>query len=209
MRPLVKLYLFFLLAAVLAAGCAHYPVNQPLKHYDPEAGYRARSMGTPGNSDELLLYLAFSGGGTRAAAFSYGALEELRDTHVKINGRERRLLDEVDGISGVSGGSFTAGYYGLFGDRIFRDFEAKFLRKNVNRALIARIFLNPINWYRLLSPTFDRSDLAAEYYNKHIFEGGTFGDIAKRKGPTARRILKGSPEFQRLLRDLNEDSQHN
>lgn len=186
MRPLGTFfhrYLFLFLAAVLAAGCAHYPVNQPLKQYNPEAGYRERFMGTPGNSDEMILYLAFSGGGTRAAAFSYGVLEELRDTRVTIKGRERRLLDEVDGISGVSGGSFTAGYFGLFGDRIFQDFETKFLKKNVNRALIARIFFDPINWFRLLSPTFDRSDLAAEYYDKHIFEGGTFGDIAKRKGP--------------------------
>ena len=137
----------------------------------------------PGNSNELLLYLTFSGGGTRAAAFSYGVLEELRKTEVTINGKNRRLLDEVDGISAVSGGSFTAGYYGLFGERIFEDFETRFLKKNIQGAFTARIFLNPVNWVRLLSPFFDRSDLAAEYYDKHIFDGGTFGDIAARKGP--------------------------
>jgi NTE family protein len=43
--------------------------------------------------------------------------------------------------------------------------------------------LNPINWFRLSSAYFDRSDLAAEYYDKHVFEGGTFGDLAARKGP--------------------------
>ncbi len=168
---------------LMTGGCAHYPVNQPLAQYNPDEGYRAKFMGTPGNSDELLLYLAFSGGGTRAAAFSYGVLEVLKDTEVPIKGRKRRLIDEVDGISGVSGGSFTAGYYGLFGDRIFEDFEKKFLKKNVQGGIVRRIFLNPYNWARLFSPTFDRSDLAAEYYDKYIFEGGTFGDIAKRKGP--------------------------
>ena len=40
----------------------------------------------------------------------------LRDTPVRIDGRDRRLLDEVDIISAVSGGSFTAAYYGLFGE---------------------------------------------------------------------------------------------
>ncbi|MEW5925828.1 MAG: hypothetical protein AB1746_17745, partial [Candidatus Zixiibacteriota bacterium] len=50
-------------------------------------------------------------------------------------------------------------------------------------ALFTRIFLNPVNWLRLFSPYFDRSDLAAEYYDKHVFDGGTFGDIANRKGP--------------------------
>ena len=72
----------------------------------------------------LLLLLTFSGGGTRAAAFSYGVLETLRDTKVTIHGHEGRLLDKVDWISGVSGGSFTAAYYGLFRDRIFQDFES-------------------------------------------------------------------------------------
>jgi NTE family protein len=140
-------------------------------------------MGTPGNSENLLLYLTFSGGGTRAAALSYGVLEELRKTEVVIDGKKRRLLDEIDGISSVSGGSFTAGYYGLFGDRIFDDFESKLLKKNIQGALAVRTFLNPINWFRLSSTYFDRSDLAAEYYDKHIFEGGTFGSIAARKGP--------------------------
>ncbi len=48
-----------------------------------------------------------------------------------MDGKTRRLLDEVDGISSVSGGSFTAAYYGLFGDRIFIDFEEKFLKRDV------------------------------------------------------------------------------
>ena len=171
------------LVVILATGCAHYPINQPLKQVDPQSGYRGKYTGVPGNSENLLLYLTFSGGGTRAAALSYGVLEELRKTEGIIDGRKRRLLDEIDGISSVSGGSFTAGYYGLFGDRIFEDFENKFLKKNIQGALTVRTFLNPINWFRLYSDTFDRSDLAAEYYDKHIFEGRTFSDIAARKGP--------------------------
>ena len=139
-------------------------------------------MGTPGNSENLLFYLTFSGGGTRASALSYGVLEELRKTEVVIDGKKRRLLDEVDGISGVSGGSFTAGYYGLFGDRIFEDFESKFLKKNIQGALLLGV-LNPLNWPKLFAGIFGRSDLAVEYYDKHIFEGKTFGDIAARKGP--------------------------
>ena len=173
-----------LLAVFLgAAGCAHYPVNEPLSHYDPGSGYRESFMGVPGNSDELLLYLTFSGGGTRAAAFSYGVLEELRKTEVTIKGEKRRLLDEVDVISSVSGGSFTAGYYGLFGERIFEDFEGKFLKKDIEGALLANMLLNPYNWARLPSPYFGRSDLAADYYDRNVFDHGTFGDILKRKGP--------------------------
>ncbi|MGZ3514595.1 MAG: patatin-like phospholipase family protein, partial [Thermodesulfobacteriota bacterium] len=183
----MKRFFFFILTSALVTvvmvGCAHYPVNQPLSQVDPQGGYRPKFTGSPGNSENLLLYLTFSGGGTRAAALSYGVLEEFRKTEVVIDGRKRRLLDEVDGISSVSGGSFTAGYYGLFGDRIFEDFESKFLKKNIQGALTRRTLFNPINWVRLYSDTFDRSDLAAEYYDKHVFEGKTFGDIAARKGP--------------------------
>jgi NTE family protein len=172
-----------LLAFSFTAGCAHYPVNQPIKEVRRDAGYRAATMKNPGNSNSLLLYLTFSGGGMRAAALSYGVLEELRKIEIVLDGRKRRLLDEVDEISSVSGGSFTAGYYGLFGDRIFEDFESKFLKKNIQRGLILRALFNVADWVRLLSPTFARNDLAAEYYDKHVFEGGTFGDIAARKGP--------------------------
>ncbi len=168
---------------MMVVGCAHYPINQPIKEYHPGAGYRISQVKPPENSDSLLPLLTFSGGGTRAAALAYGVLEELRKTEVVIDGRNRRLLDEVDGISSVSGGSFTAGYYGLFGDRIFQDFENKFLKKNIQGGLITRVLLNPVNWFRLSSGTFDRSDVAAEYYDKDIFEGGTFGDMAARRGP--------------------------
>ena len=107
---------------------------------------------------DILLVLAFSGGGTRAAALSYGVLQELRDTRVVVDGVEKRLLDEVDLITSVSGGSFTSAYYALYGDRIFVDFEQRFLRRNIQGRLF-RNLLNPLYWIRLASAFFDRSGL--------------------------------------------------
>ena len=182
----VAAYLLVLLGAALATGCSHfghYPVNAPLEKYTPGYGYIAQNLGQAGNSEDLMLVLSFSGGGTRAAAFSYGVLEGLRATEVPIGGKKRRLLDEVDVISGVSGGSFTAAYYGLYGDRIFEDYESRFLKKNVQGDILTAMFLNPVNWFRLSSPNFDRSDLAAEYYDENVFDRKTFGDILERKGP--------------------------
>ncbi len=171
------------LLGLVALGCtARFPINQPLSHYDPAAGYRLRSMERPENAEELLVFVAFSGGGTRSAALAYGVLEQLAATRLRIGGKERRLLDEVDIISAVSGGSFTAAYYGLFGDRIFEDFEQRFLKKNLDKALTLQLFV-PANWARLVSSGFSRADLAARYYDRHIFEQGTIGDIAARKGP--------------------------
>ncbi|HTQ81525.1 MAG TPA: patatin-like phospholipase family protein, partial [Thermoanaerobaculia bacterium] len=123
--------------------------------------------------------LTFSGGGTRAAALSYGVLKELKGTPVKVDGQTKPLLSEVDIISSISGGSFTAAYYGLFGDRIFADFESRFLKRKVQNALILR-FLAPWNWPRLWSPYFDRIDLAAEYYDQEVFDRRTFKSLAER-----------------------------
>ena len=76
----------------------------------------------------MFVCLTFSGGGTRAAAFAYGVLTGLRDTPI-TEGGSRRLLDEVDLISSVSGGSFTAMAYALWGEEAFDGrFEEKFLR---------------------------------------------------------------------------------
>ncbi len=202
---LISLFLLW----VLTGGCSHfghYPVNEPLDKFKPGYGYIPHNMVSPENSEELLLILSFSGGGTRAAAFSYGILEELRATQVTLNGRKRSLVDEVDIISSVSGGSFTAAYFGLFGDRIFEDFEDRFLKKNIQGALTARVFLNPVNWFRLSSPYLDRSDLAAEYYDKNVFDGKTFGDMLKRKGPmvliNATDMSRGTRiSFQQLFFD--------
>jgi NTE family protein len=178
-----RFWLCAIVVLFLVAGCAHYPVNRPLERADPQAGYRGRNLITPDTDKEVLLLLTFSGGGTRAAAFSYGVLETLRDTKVTIHGQEGRLLDKVDWISGVSGGSFTAAYYGLFRDRIFEDFESRFLKKNIEGALMRAMFFNPVNWVKLFSTYYDRSDLAADYYDQHVFDGKTFGDLLAPKQP--------------------------
>lgn len=209
--------LSLLLFAAVGTGCSHfghYPVNAPLAKHEPGYGYIAQNMRPEGNSEELMLILSFSGGGTRAAAFSYGVLEELRATEVTLEGRKRRLLDEVDMISGVSGGSFTAAYFGLFGDRIFEDYEARFLKKSIQGDLTRSVFFNPVNWFRLSSPFFDRSDLAAEYYDEHVFDGKTFGDMLARKGPmvlinatdmtTGERITFHQIFFNAICSDLSK-----
>jgi NTE family protein len=175
-----------LAAALVLSACARFPENPPLARWDPDPPMLQPASG---RRDDLLVVVAFSGGGTRAAAFAYGVLEGLRDTWVTIGGQPRRLLDEVDFVSGVSGGSFAAAYYGLYGDGIFHDFEQRFLRHNVQRALLLSL-LNPINWARLFSPLFSRSDLAAEYYDQRVFDGRTFADLEH--GPKVEVVINAT-----------------
>jgi NTE family protein len=169
------------MSALLASGCAHHQsLNAPLDSLAPDRGYRFQSVAPHAGSDDLLLMLAFSGGGTRAASLSYGVLEELARTPVGAAPSQHRLLDDVDIISSVSGGSFTAAYYGLYGDRIFSDFESRFLKKNVQTGLLLRV-LAPWNQIRMASTAFSRSDLAAEYYDHLLFSGATFGDLTRQQ----------------------------
>ncbi len=173
--------LFIVFISLSFGGCtAHYPVNEPITSIDREKGYRLGAKERDVNkSESLTVIMAFSGGGTRAAAYSYGVLEALRDIEINWEGQQRRLLDEIDSISSVSGGSFTAAYYGLFGERIFEDFEEKFLKVDVQGHLTGS-FLNPFTWFSTGSTYYGRSDYAAEYYDKILFEGKTFGDMLKR-----------------------------
>ena len=185
MRAYVALATRLLLVLVLSAGefgCVGYrPANARLEHWQPEYGYRARDSATR-PFGETLVILAFSGGGTRASALSYGILQELRDTTIVVDGESRRLLDEVDLITSVSGGSFTSAYFALFGDRIFEDFEERVLRKNLQRGLIVDL-LKPWNWVRMMIPGFDRSELAVRRYDREIFDGATFADLVDAPGP--------------------------
>jgi NTE family protein len=167
------------------------------------------------NTNNALFFVSFSGGGTRAAALSYGVLEELRDATFTFDGEKKRLLDEVDSISSVSGGSFTAAYYGLYGDRIFEDYEEVFLRRNVQKTLIGSLF-NPVNWVKMIFTKLNRTELAIDYYDTNIFHGSTFADIEARGGPTiainatdlgiGQRFIFTQSFFNMLCSDLSDYS---
>jgi NTE family protein len=199
---------FALPLALQLAGCAPFLAsNKPLAHWDPDYGYRPKNTREQRGMGDVLLILAFSGGGTRASALAYGVLEELRDTRIA----DGRMLDEVDSITSVSGGSFTAAYYGLYGDRIFDDFEQRMLKTNLQGALI-RGLVNPLNWWKLASGYFDRSEIAVALYDDKVFDHKTFADIQARPGPliqiNATDLAAGNfftffqPQFDLLCSDL-------
>jgi NTE family protein len=177
-------------------ACASRPINPPIKQVEPTTGYRFQTRQKYFKDSENLVVLAFSGGGTRAAAFSYGVLEFLWRTEiVGPKGGKLRLLDEVDIITGVSGGSFTALAYGLYGEKLFDEYERRFLKRDVQGELIARL-VNPAYWGALWSPGWGRSELAAELYDEILFNGATFANLDRGDGPfiiaTATDISTGA-----------------
>ena len=203
---------FITVCVLLLSGCATRQVNPPIEKYDPNNLHQVQRQWHRGDKQDLVI-LAFSGGGTRAAAFSYGVLETLRSMKIVTKtGRQTRLLDEVDVITGVSGGSFTALAYGLYGDHLFDDYQARFLKRNVQRELITRI-LNPLNWGTFSSTGWGRSEVAAQLYDEILFNGATFADLYGAGGPmiavsstelgTGARIVFIPQNFDVMCADLH------
>jgi len=189
-------FTFAVCTACVLAGCATRPINAPISEVNRSSGYRFQTRQIYDDDKENLVILAFSGGGTRAAAFAYGVLEELRRTGiVGAKGKRTRMLDEVDVITGVSGGSFTALAYGLYGEKLFDTYEQQFLKRDVQGELLSRV-LSPQNWLALWSAEWGRSEMAAQMYDEILFHGATFRDLDRGDGPliiaTATDISTGS-----------------
>ncbi|MCG3774915.1 MAG: hypothetical protein JW395_1740 [Nitrospira sp.] len=207
------------IALAMLTGCEYVrpTLNAPLKQWDPAAGYRLHNL-TPseeGNSDSLFIVAAFSGGGTRASTLAFGALREMARQQITWEGKQKRLLDELDVINALSGGSFTGAYYALFGDRIFHDFESRFLRKDWESEIRERIIWSPSNWFRLWSPYYGRIHIMADLLDEALFEGKTYGDLIKQKSrpvltihasdmATLSRFEFGQDQFDRICSDLSQ-----
>ena len=181
------MWLGVLVIGVALSGCSTMrpPLNQPLNQHtssEPRvAEYRLQNLPPQrGNSDSLIVVLTFSGGGTRAAAFAYGVLNELKNTPIHRKGEPTTLLDDVDVVAGVSGGSITAAYFAAFGDGIFQSFEPAFLKSDFQGALMSRT-RSPGNALQLSSPWFGRGHLLAEQFDETLFRGATYGDLARRR----------------------------
>jgi predicted acylesterase/phospholipase RssA len=119
--------------------------------------------------DGRFLALAISGGGSRAANFGAAMMLELQ---------QRGLLEQVDVISGVSGGTLPAVYYGLgakagsftasaLRDALGYDFQSSWIR---------RWFL-PHNVFRYWLSDFTRSDIMVQVFNNELYHEASFADL--------------------------------
>ena len=182
-RMSARLLLTFLAIAVFLSGCSSTkPLTiNTIERVNTSDGYYLSNLNN-GGSDSLLVILSFSGGGARAASLAYGTLLALRDANITMDGKTTRLLDEIDIITSISGGSYTAGYFGLHGERIFDDFEERFLYRNHHNQLKAKL-LSPFHWLSLAQEEVSRTNLAIDYFDDLLFEGKTFRDLRSNSGP--------------------------
>ncbi len=158
------------LALVLAACAATFnePINLPVA-----SNAAIVPPGTPPNvGGDTVVAIAFSGGGTRAAAFAYGAMRGLDRLPAKGRGT---YFDRVIFISGVSGGSVTAAYFGLKGRAALADFRERFLLRNAEEELNTKVDL--VNLARGFGGGVNDSSRFAGWLDQNLYEGATLADL--------------------------------
>ena len=166
--------------AALLVSCAQVhnaPINQPLA-----SGLQLSNDARPQADlfyDDTVVALSFSGGGTRAAAFSYGVLTAFDDT--PLPGRSTSLLDRVDFVTGVSGGSILAAYYGLKKRQALTDFKQRFLLRNAEENL--QMDLSLLNIARGLQGGVNDPSLFPRWLDANLYEGATFKTLLYQRRP--------------------------
>ena len=173
------------MALLTACHSILYQPAKTLSQIDPEKGYRLEKTMQQALEKENLVIVTFSGGGSRAASLGYGVLEQFQQVTIRPTERGDTLLQNIDVVYGVSGGSVLAAYLALEGQETIPKFKEFFLKKNFQKKVINEVF-SLSNVPRLTSPQFGRSDLLQEQLNLALYNGKTFADLArKRKGPFA------------------------
>jgi NTE family protein len=171
--------------AALVVGCSQVIHNEPINV--PLAGDVKESDVALGNDvntyyDDMVIALAFSGGGTRAAAFSFGVLQGFDDTHVQTQAANLSLSDHIDFVSGVSGGSILAAYYGLKKRAALNDFKQRFLLRNAEENLQMNLSLLTIS--KGLEGGINDPTAFPKWLDANLFNGATFKSLLFERRPT-------------------------
>ena len=172
------------IALLTACNSITYHPTKTIEQIDPQKGYRLENAMQQALQKENLVIMTFSGGGSRAASLGYGVLEQFQNVSVRPTEKGSTLLQNIDIVYGVSGGSVLAAYFALEGQDIIPKFNNSFLKKNFQKKVINEVF-SVSNVPRLTSPQFGRSDLLQEQLNLALYRGKKFADLEQRKGPFA------------------------
>ena len=161
------------LVALLTA-CASAPDTRPINTALTMAPVASPEIDVGVDGDAIAF--AFSGGGARAASFSLGALQQLRD--MKDPGG-KPLIDRVALVTAGSGGSITAAWFGQHGAAGLDDMRAAVLDKDWQAKLNTN-WMIPDNWQRLLQGGLNGPDKLANWLDTEVFNGAHMRDLPNR-----------------------------
>jgi predicted acylesterase/phospholipase RssA len=169
-------------AAVLLCACTTIP------HVLPPRGAATGAGAMPADPPGVVLGIAFSGGGSRAATFSAAVMRELAAIPVPGEAPPRAVIDRPLYLSSVSGGSLSAAFYaarrpdcpggmleeGTLSACAVAFFDADYLpamNENWEGALIESA----------IGDAIPRADAMARRWDEKLFHDMTFADLARRE----------------------------
>ncbi len=158
----------------------------PIVTTAPSQSSRRYSTTDP-RDDGCFVGISLSGGGSRSANFSAACMFQLQRLGV---------LQRVDYISSVSGGSLTGAYYCLFADDQWNPdtVERKLTHSFASDVIIQALL--PWNWFALAFTDYDRSDMLASSFTQNLFRRNgralTFSDLR----PDRPRLLINATDLQ-------------
>ena len=169
------------LLALAPAACETIPdyPNRPLaagSSNPPPADLIGDDPGAP------LILIAFSGGGSRAAALGLGVLDELAAQSYPATGKPVALIDRVKVVSSVSGGSVVAAWFGLVGPARLDELKSDFLARD-NMATLERDAADPLTLARLSFSSYTRIDALRDLLDRELFHGARFADLRRPGAP--------------------------
>jgi len=185
----------WLACALLATGCA-----TAVAYRAPMAGPQTTCV-TPAPERDLVVGLALSGGGSRAALFGASGLEALAQVRAPGGGS---VLDQVTHLSSVSGGSVAASYYAMKkpsketavlgpNGALTEDYKTFFAgyKDGVSQDFESALLWRQIGSFRwILNPALAAQSLA-ELFAERLLGPVTFGDLSAReaRGDSPRLIV--------------------
>ena len=198
-------------AGLVLSACATGDVG-PINTHVAEVGRPSPEfVPDPTDDGSMVVGLAISGGGTRAAAFGFGVLRGLDEVVVDGHPRRRTAVDDIRMISGTSGGAVTAAYFGYKGSG-YVDLRERFLLQNAENELHSRI--SPLNLIRVYNGGANDRSTFADWLDRNVFDGQTYSAFHRRNAPivwiNASDIYNGTPfdftydTFAALCSDLDK-----
>jgi NTE family protein len=138
-------------------------------------------------------------------------LGELDRTRVRDGATSIALLDHLDFISAVSGGSVTAAYFGLKKRAAFADFRENFLLRDAEESI--DLGVNVVSISRAVAGGINDSTQFPRWLDDNLFHGATLGEFRETRRPriwinasdiyNRTPFVFGATAFRVICSDLN------
>jgi hypothetical protein len=168
---------------LLFSLCSCSTLNYSLVVYDQPSPIKRTYV--PRDDGDFIFAVAVSGGGSRAAVFSAAVMKELYKQVKLPDGRS--IIDEIDYVSSVSGGSLSMAYYCMkkpsvdsshtdLYDRFFESYMAD-MEENIEGDLVRNIF----QFYRYFLSSEEKGLILKQGFDRLYFNGVKFDALEKRE----------------------------